>query len=96
MNRLIRSYNWIDTRDMVADGLTKGSSDRTLLSAVMDGSYTLEHAVHEYIEPVAKENIGITVQANVEYEVLYPTHSLVSRGGTPTSASDECWYNILD
>ena len=23
---LIHSYNWVDTRDMVADGLTKGSA----------------------------------------------------------------------
>ena len=52
---------------MVADGLTKGSSDRTLLSALMDGSYVLEHAVHEYIEPVAKENIGLAVQEYFEY-----------------------------
>ena len=76
---------------MVADGLTKGSSDRTLLAAVMDGSYILEHAVHEYIEPVAKENTGLVVQENVEYE-----HSLVSRGGTAISANDECWYDVLD
>ena len=48
---LIHSYNWVDTRDMVADGLTKGSIDRGALSAIMDGRYDLEHAVHEYQEP---------------------------------------------
>ena len=57
----------------------------------MDGSYILEHAVHAYIEPVEKENTGLAVQENVEYE-----HSLVSRGGTPTSVHDECWYILLD
>ena len=48
---LIHAYNWVDTRDMVADGLTKGSIDRGALSAIMDGRYDLEHAVHEYQEP---------------------------------------------
>ena len=28
---------WTDTRDMIADGLTKGSPERTLLHLVMDG-----------------------------------------------------------
>ena len=92
MNRLIRSYNWIDTRDMVADGLTKGSSDRTLLSAVMDGSYILEHAVHEYIEPAAKENTGLAVQENVEYVESPP----VSRGCSATSVDSGVSYWTID
>ena len=48
---LIHSYNWVDTRDMVADGLTKGSADRTALSAIVDGNYNLQQTVHEYKEP---------------------------------------------
>ena len=35
---------------MVADGLTKGSADRSALSAIMDGKYELHHAAHEYKE----------------------------------------------
>ena len=31
---LIRSYNWTDTRGMVADGHTKGSIDRSMLAAL--------------------------------------------------------------
>ena len=38
---------------MVADGLTKGSADRSALSAVMDGTFLLQHAVHEYQEPAS-------------------------------------------
>ena len=38
---------------MVADGLTKGSADRSALSAIMDGTYELHHAVHEYKEPAS-------------------------------------------
>ena len=51
VTHFISSYNWVDTRDMVADGLTKGSADRSLLAALMDGSYNLAHPVHEYREP---------------------------------------------
>ena len=36
---------------MVADGLTKGSADRSALAAIMNGRYDLEHKVHEYREP---------------------------------------------
>ena len=38
---------------MVADGLTKGSVDRTMLANAMHGSFELKHAVHEYQEPTA-------------------------------------------
>ena len=55
---LIRSYNWTDARDMVADGLTKGSVDRTALSAIVDGEHTLCHAVHEYKEPAASTTVA--------------------------------------
>ena len=34
----LRYYPWVDTRDMVADGITKGSVDRTAIAAIMDGS----------------------------------------------------------
>ena len=53
VSRHIRSYSWTDTRDMVADGLTKGTADRAPLAAIMDGHYKLDHAVHEYVEPTA-------------------------------------------
>ena len=66
VSRLIRSYNWVDTRDMCCDGLTKGSIDRTSLSRIMDGIYNLEHPVHEYIEPIQHEH-GLVLNAEVFY-----------------------------
>ena len=45
------SYTWVDTRDMVADGLTKGRADRTALIHMMHGNYELDHTCHEYSEP---------------------------------------------
>ena len=50
VSRLIGSYTWVDTRDMVADGLTKGRADRTALINMMHGNYELDHACHEYSE----------------------------------------------
>ena len=39
----LRSYSWIDTRDMCVDGLTKGRLDRTALHLLMDGYWHLSH-----------------------------------------------------
>ena len=41
--KALEALIWIDTRDMCADGLTKGSVDRTLIHAVMNGTWTLLH-----------------------------------------------------
>ena len=51
VSTLIGSYTWVDTRDMVADGLTKGRADRTALIKMMHGSFVLDHIAHEYKEP---------------------------------------------
>ena len=56
VSHLIRSYTWVDTRDMPADGLTKGKSDRSALIQIMKGSYGLAHIAHEYCEPVASSS----------------------------------------
>ena len=39
---------WIDTRDMTADGLTKGAVDRTVLHAVMQGLTIVTHPYQEW------------------------------------------------
>ena len=40
---VLRALVWTDTRDMLADGLTKGSVDRTELHSVMEGTVTMTH-----------------------------------------------------
>ena len=45
---LIWEVQWCDTRDMTADGHTKGSIDRALLQDVMNGKQTFTHAVKKY------------------------------------------------
>ena len=44
---------WCDTRSMVADALTKGSVDRTLLQGVMQGHLEIAHAVKHWRSSVA-------------------------------------------
>jgi len=36
---------WLDTRDMLADGLTKGCVDRSMLHQAMDGQFVFKHEV---------------------------------------------------
>ena len=45
---LIESLQWCDTRDMVADGHTKGSIDRELLLDLMNGIQKYRHDVKKY------------------------------------------------
>ena len=46
----IRSLTWVDTRDMFADGMTKGSLDRNALVNVMAGRWTLHHQYETHVE----------------------------------------------
>ena len=50
VNGIISSYNWCDTRDMLADGMTKGRLDRDALVSVMHGKWKLEHATETHSE----------------------------------------------
>jgi hypothetical protein len=45
---LIESVQWCDTRDMTADGHTKGSIERDLLLEVMSGKQSYRHDVKKY------------------------------------------------
>ena len=41
--KVLDALLWIDTRDMLADGLTKGAVDRWALHECMDGKHTFSH-----------------------------------------------------
>ena len=41
--KAIKSLTWVDTRDMVCDGLTKGMADRSALHKLMMGIWILNH-----------------------------------------------------
>jgi len=46
--KLIQAIQWCDTRDMVADGHTKGSIDRELLLQLMRGHQAYKHEVKRH------------------------------------------------
>jgi hypothetical protein len=47
--RILERLWWCDTRDMIADGLTKGAVERTAILALMEeGRWTLVHAPHAF------------------------------------------------
>ena len=46
--RLIESLQWCDTRDMTADGHTKGCIERHLLLEAMNGNQVYKHDVKKY------------------------------------------------
>ena len=69
VSRLLKSYNWTDTRDMCCDGLTKGAIDRTSLSNIMDGTYDLQHPVHEYIEPT-QQDCGLVLYETSMFDTM--------------------------
>ena len=45
---IVKKIRWCDTRDMTADGHTKGSIDRELLLLTMRGQQRFSHEVKEY------------------------------------------------
>ena len=42
-NRILTAICWVDTRDMLADGATKGSVDRSQLHSCMHGTSIIAH-----------------------------------------------------
>ena len=47
-NYVLKELWWADTRDMIADGLTKGSVDRAALDKAMEGAIQILHTVHSW------------------------------------------------
>ena len=79
----LKSYSWLDTRDMVADGLTKGSVDRTALASIMDGRFDLVHDVHEYVEPKVSRSSDGSDNHNYDNNVhdVVPSRDRMSQVG---------------
>ena len=50
-NNVFAKLFWIDTRDMIADGLTKGVIERQLLHDTMEGAMTISHEFKAWSPP---------------------------------------------
>ena len=64
-NRVLSSLVWMDTRDMTADGLTKGAVDRGLLHKLMDGTMEIVHPAEEWHPRRYQEQTHATEQSQV-------------------------------
>ena len=49
---ILKALIWQDTRDMVADGLTKGSVDRTQLHDAMNGIVRVLHEIKPWVPKI--------------------------------------------
>jgi len=56
---------WIDTRDMLSDGLTKGSVDRAQLHACMDGYFKLLHEPKIWSSKILKKPQDLIEEATL-------------------------------
>lgn len=50
-HQVLNVFWWIDTRDMRADGLTKGAIDRVALHTAMEGAIAMSAEMHQFISP---------------------------------------------
>ena len=57
---LLTGIAWVDTRDMLSDGLTKGSVARDLIDAALSGKWAQQHAPKEWQSTLAMRRTTTT------------------------------------
>ena len=57
LKKLVGYVTWTDTRDMLADGLTKGSVSRDCLEYAMYGTVHMRHAIEQCSKTRGKINM---------------------------------------
>ena len=55
---LVTGLAWVDTRDMLSDGLTKGSVSRDLIDATLQGHGPLQHDAKQWQSSKAMQRHG--------------------------------------
>ena len=66
---IIHSLLWFDTRDMGADGMTKGSVDRKAITSIMSGSNLQEHPFRVWRPSASASNPSYLERASVSEAV---------------------------
>ena len=71
---MLNAFWWVDTRDMIADGLTKGAIDRAAFHAAMEGAIAMTAEVYQFISPpnAAAEYCVFTKE---RLDLIHPEHS---------------------
>ena len=76
--KVLTALHWIDTRDMLADGLTKGSVERDALADAMGGWQQFAHEYKTWSAKVLKPIQQLTQESLEKGEHCTQTTSLIS------------------
>ncbi len=68
---VLHTFAWFDTRDMIADRLTKGAVERTAIHSIMDGTMNVVHEPKVWTSRKGGKNIPETLPANNSDEVWF-------------------------
>ena len=59
-NQVLAVILWVDTRDMLSDGLTKGAVDRQSLHDLMDGFQKFQHECKAWSSKIVTSRKGLS------------------------------------
>ena len=75
-HQVLNAFWWVDTRDMLADGLTKGAIDRAALHLAMGGSIAMSAEMYQFISPPnAVPEYSLWTQEHIEQ--VFDQHHLL-------------------
>ena len=74
-HRVLHALVWVDTRDMLADGMTKGAVERKDIHAVMNGDVKNSHQMKLW-KPRVGSSSGVTA-AGPRHEIDDPDERVV-------------------
>ena len=74
-HRVLHALVWVDTRDMLADGMTKGAVERKDIHAVMNGDVKNSHQMKLW-KPKVGSNSGVTA-VGPRHEIDDPDEQVV-------------------
>ena len=81
---LLAGIAWVDTRDMLSDGLTKGSVDRYLIDQALAGKWVLQHAPKVWQSAIAQRRAQTDDPAQRRAPTNTPAHDDSATGTDAT------------
>ena len=92
--RVLSASIWTDTRDMIADGTTKGAVDRAELHACMMGRFSVQHAMNVWRAKgsmPASERVGNTAYVFAFQHCRVPPPQTSSSAACPSHVGQRLW-----
>ena len=79
-SHVIELIFWVDTRDMVSDGLTKGAVDREALHKIMDGFHAYLHEKKTWQSKVSRKQADLIQGSTILHSLIqefYPVSAFL-------------------